>query len=323
MLQKIITPFINVFKFHKKKIGLFLLSVVFFSLLLFHYNDLGDLVSAKVIEATNGSVSVQFEDLGLSFFPFGVKLKNVYVNAPMMPELKTDSLAISPTIWGAIVGKPGVKVRLGGIFNGGIYASLQFEKKDKSEFVNIDADWNSLSLKDLLKLQHINLPIKGSIDGEAENVKVDLKFSQSPSGKLIIKSKGLEMPSTPIATVMGPIELPNLKFSEIAITSTLKDRDLNIETGVIGSTKDDIYANLTGRIGVQINAYPSGMNAQFNNYKLNLELRVKERVAKTGYLPLALGFLEKCKTGGSGGTLVFRCVFEGAQFGMVPRISTF
>lgn len=323
MLQKIVTPIINIFKFHKKKIGVFFLSSIFFSLLFFHYNDLGDLVSAKVIEATNGSVSVQFEDMGVSFFPFGVKLKNVYVNAPMVPELKAESLAVSPTIWGAIIGKPGIKIRLGGIFDGGIYASAQFEKKDKSELININADWNSLSLKDLLKLQNISLPIKGNIDGEAENIKIDLKFTQSPSGKLVVKSKGLEMPSTPIATAMGPIELPNLKFSEIALTSTLKDRDLNIESAMIGTSKDDISANLTGRIGVQINPYPSGMNAQFNNYKLNLELRVKERIAKTGYLPLALGFLEKCKTGSSAGTLVFRCVFEGAQFGMVPRISTF
>ncbi|OQW52843.1 MAG: hypothetical protein A4S09_08340 [Proteobacteria bacterium SG_bin7] len=322
-MQKFITPLINVFKFHKKKIGVFTLSVLLFSLLLFHYNDLGDLVSAKVIEATNGSVSVQFEDMGISFFPFGVKLQNVYVNTPMVPELKTDSLAVSPTIWGAITGRPGIKIRLGGIFDGGIYASAQLERKEKSEILTVNADWNSLSLKSLLKLQNITLPIKGSIDGEAENVKVDLKFSQPPSGKVVLKSKVLEMPSTPIATIMGPIELPNLKFSEIAVSTSLKDRDLNIENAMIGTSKDDISANLTGRIGVQINAYPSGMNAQFNNYKLNLELRVKERVAKTGYLPLALGFLEKCKTGASAGTLVFRCVFEGAQFGTVPRISTF
>lgn len=322
-MQNFITPIINVFKFHKKKIGVFILSVFLFSIVLFHYNDLGDLVSAKVIEATNGSVTVQFEDLGVSFFPFGVKLKNVYVNAPMMPELKAESLAVSPMMWGSITGSPGLKVRLGGIFDGGIYASAQKESKDKAEFLKLNADWNSLSVKDLLKLQNINLPIKGGIDGELENVKIDLKFSQAPSGKVIIKSKGLEMPSAPIASPMGPIELPNLKFSQIDISSTLKDKDLNIETGMIGSSKDDIYANLTGRIGVQINAYPGGVQTQFNNYKLNLELRVKEKIAKSGYLPLALGFLEKCKTGGSGGTLVFRCVFEGAQFGLMPRISTF
>lgn len=323
MIGKIITPIINIFKFHKKKIGIFFASVLFFSIVLFHYNDLGDLVSGKVAEATNGSVSVQFEDLGISLFPFGVKLSNVYVNAPMIPELKAESLAISPAIWGLITGSPGVKVRLGGIFDGGIFASAQKETKDKNEFVKVNADWSSLALRELLKLQSINLPIKGNIDGELENVRVDLKFQQPPSGKVSLKSKGLEMPSTPIASPLGPIDLPSLKFSELALSASLKDRDLNIETGMIGTSKDDIYGNLTGRIGVQISAYPGGVATQFNNYKINLELRVKEKIASQGFFPLALGFLEKCKAGGSGGTLSYRCVFEGSQFGVPPRISAF
>ncbi len=324
MISKFLTPVINVFKFHKKKIGVFLLALLFFSVILFHYNDLGDLVSGKVAEATNGTVSLQFDDLGLSFFPFGVKLSNVAVTTPMIQELKVETLALSPAIWGLLTGSPGVKVRLGGIFDGGIYASIQKETKDKSEFVKVNADWSTIAVANLLKLAAVNLPAKGSIDGELEDVKIDLKFLQPPTGKVILKSKGLEFPTTALAIPrVGTIDTPNLKFSEVALTASLKDRDLMIENGVIGNSKDEIYGNLTGRIGVQINVYPSGVATQFNNYKLNLELRVKEKASTQGYLPLALGFIEKCKVGGDKGTLAYRCVFEGAQFGLVPKISTF
>lgn len=331
MIGKILTPLLNIFKFHKKKIGLFFLSVILFSLILFPYNDLGDLVSGKIAEATGGSISLQFDELGVGIFPPGVKLSKVFLDAPGLPSLSAETLSLAPAIWGAITMKPGVKARIGGIFGGHLFLAGQKTSKDKKDKFDVSSEWSEISLNEIMKLnKSVPLTINGRSDGEL-TLAVDPTLVDSPSGKIKLKSSGLDFPTQSInlpqyqngQVFYIPLELPGIKFSDIQLNASLADKKISIENSLIGSSKDDINGKIDGYINVQSFGYGGQFNPMLGSFELKLDLKVKEKIASDKKLGLLFLAIDQCKRGGESGTLAYRCKLSGSQFGRDMRVSTF
>ena len=150
MLQKVIDAIVDVFRNHKKKIVFMFASFVIFTIALFPYGDLGDLVTAKVMDLTQNQVYLQFDDMGISIFPSpGVKLDNVYIESVFLPSLNVKSLALAPSIMGFITLSPGISIRADGFLGGDLSLSAKKGKEISKESFQIDvsANWSQIALK--------------------------------------------------------------------------------------------------------------------------------------------------------------------------------
>src|SRR4051812_35387749 len=99
MIEKILSPLLNVIRFHKKKVGLFVVLFLVFLYFIFPFNDLGDFVAQKVSEATSGQVFVGFDTLDINLLPEpGIAMSNVQVETPFTPKLTAKNLSLAPNI---------------------------------------------------------------------------------------------------------------------------------------------------------------------------------------------------------------------------------
>src|ERR1700683_2627987 len=87
----------------------------------FPFNDLGDLVSGKISEATQGQVFVDFEKLDLSLFPQpGLALSKVVIENPFTPALTAKYISVAPNLLSLLAFKPGVSIRARGFLGGDV-----------------------------------------------------------------------------------------------------------------------------------------------------------------------------------------------------------
>ena len=83
-MKKVLELIIQLFRFHKLKILLALISSGLFMALRFPFSDLTDLMTAKVLQGTNNQVLFQAEKLDLSLVPpISVGGENISVHAPV------------------------------------------------------------------------------------------------------------------------------------------------------------------------------------------------------------------------------------------------
>ena len=112
----------NIFRFHKAKILLFFGLIVAFVVVFFPYDDLSDMITSQVAEASGNSVYIQFEDLSVGFLPQpGVKMSNVVIEHPLIAgELRADTLKAAPSILAAIKQLPLLRLKMENLFKGNL-----------------------------------------------------------------------------------------------------------------------------------------------------------------------------------------------------------
>ena len=117
---------------HKGKLGVMVGSTLVFGFILFPFSDLSDLVTTQVAKLTNNAVFVQFSDLKMSLFPTpGMKLNDVYIEAPRTPPLNMNQLVVAPSVAGLIQQKPYGHVAAKGLFKGDV--DIQVSKGARTE----------------------------------------------------------------------------------------------------------------------------------------------------------------------------------------------
>ncbi|MDZ4662310.1 MAG: type II secretion system protein GspN [Pseudomonadota bacterium] len=321
ILSALIQSVIGVFKNHKKKILALMTATLFFSLFLFPFGDLGDLVNSKISEQTQGAVSLHFEDMGIDIIPRpGLQFSKVSVTVNPLPEISLRSLTIAPSILALLSSKLGASISAGGLFGGDLSMSFKDQSKDKKMLYDISAGWEDIRIDQILKLAKLTSFANGVFDGEFDG-SFDPSFSEQPKGSLVVGSKKLELTQLPVP-VEGEMYYQPLskaiRFKKIDLNLQLADKTLVIEKSSLLASDDDLDCKVDGKVDLTLAMYNGNLTPQFGNFSVNLDLKISQYLS--GALPLLDILLSACKAGGEGGTLRYRCRIAG-RAGSNPQIT--
>jgi type II secretion system protein N len=334
-VSKIISPIVSLFKYHKLKILGVAAFALLFALLIFPYDDLADLATAKVSQITNNQVYLQFDTLDLALLPPGVAMGGVSVETTSLPALKAESITISPWLSGLLMGKQGGSVDAKNLFGGVIAADLHDGEKAKGgeRVKNIAIEAQGLKLPALSKfLTEANLAqflLQGTL-GMNTQLTVDPLFDAQPHGDVSLKVDGFTLPGQTLRVAMVPgaapmpLPIPEVKLGNTKLTAKMADGSLKIEDFSFGSDQT-LAGKITGQIGVTFRRSNAGVQPVVGTYDLRVNLRLPKAFVtaneKAG-LSLAFALLPQAarKDTAKGTELAFR-VQPPAPGQGVPQIT--
>ena len=303
-IGSILGMFKSLFANHKGKMVLTLfLSVIFFAL-LFPFNDLSDLVTAKISDATAGNVYVAFDKMDLSFVPLGLAVNNVSIETPLAPTLSMDALSASPWIAGLLAFKPGADVHAKGLFRADV--DLGFKQTGKTTdgaAQTIDLNVAGLSLpavSEYLRAGNLlNLMLTGNLD-LATNIAIDSSFKTQPDGTIQATGKNFGLPSQSLMTAIGPMQTPQLKLGSVALKAKLGSSRLEIEEFSFGGKGQDLTGKVKGELGLFVQADGRGGAVPIlKDYNLQVDMTASKSFMDPNLNPssgLLGGFLGQYQT---------------------------
>ncbi len=332
-LRKMITAIANVFKYHKAKVGLVILSTLLIGVMIFPYDDLGDLVSSLVSKGSGNQVYLKFSNLGIDLFPSpGLSLKDVEMDTPVATGIKAGELSISPSIPSLLMFKAGGTARLTDFLNGNFILGFQGRNSvtatDGSGHYEISAE--SLDVAQVTKVMDIDFPLRGRISLEAEG-DVDATFAEPARAEFDLTAEKLQMlPMMFNIPQFGPMNLPGVLFSQVGIKGRFlpQDRessrnqvnqDLILEEVVLGADRDPIQGRVRGKLEVRMMTGGGGVRPILDTYDLRIQITAKPAAQKD--FGLYLSFLDKHKKETAAGS-VYTFRVAGRAMGSPPELTT-
>ena len=292
----------GLFRYHKLKMLGVVGFAILFAALIFPYDDLADLATAKVSEATANQVYLQFDGLSLNFVPFGLGLEEVAIETPTLPAIKARTLNVSPWLLGALTGKQGAAIDVSGLFGGAI--SADFKEGDKTaqgdRFKSLALDAQALKLPEVSNFLSeggmFSLNLLGSADITTDLL-IDPKFSTQPKGELGFSIKNFTFPSQSMALSMAPgmppmqVPLPEIKFGTTKLAAKMADGSLQISELTFGGDSKGLSGKVTGELGLQFLGGPQGVQPTVGKYDLKINVKLpKEFVQANERAGLSLAF---------------------------------
>jgi type II secretion system protein N len=283
-VSTIFSPITALFKFHKLKIIIVLGFAVFFAILIFPYDDLSDLATAKVSQLTNNSVYLQFDTLDLGVLPPGVAMGNVSLETTTLPAIKAGRLSLSPWLSGLIVGKQGGSADVKNLFGGVVAADFHEGEKGKSgtRANNIDVDAKGIKLPELAKFlaegNIASLLLQGVLDLSTQ-LQIDPAFDTQPSGDVGLKIENFSLPGQTLRITMAPgsapmpLALPEVKLGPTKMTAKMENGSLQIQDFSFGNDST-LAGKVTGNLGVTFRRSPAGVQPIVGSYDLRVNLKL-------------------------------------------------
>ncbi len=320
---------VRFFRFIKNnfgKISLGLFMVIFFLFILFPFSDLNDLMSIQVSKATQNKVFLQFEDLHLNPFTASISLDKVFIETPQLATLTAESLSISPSIPAVIQGKPGGTISVEGFLKGEVkvsltpsHASSKTEGKDsKIEKYAFEAKGQNLDLKELKDLVGLSLPIRGQLNFSTLGF-ADVSFTEQPEGEITVTINKFELPPSSIALQdLGRVNLPEIKLGQIELKGKLANGKFIIDTGKVGTNKDEFYGDIKGDLGLTLQNFGGQIVPVIGAYSLSLEM--KATLAFKERAKFFLTFLDGYKKELSDGTQ-YKFKVQASAMGLPPQFT--
>ncbi|MEZ4872291.1 MAG: hypothetical protein R2827_08610 [Bdellovibrionales bacterium] len=133
-----------------KYLLLYVSGILLFSLWLFPLNDLGDMLSSRISQATKNQVFVLFENLDLTFLPSpGVSVENLTVEGKGLPKLEAQAASFSPSFVDLLAFKPGGSLNVDGLFGSHLSTSFTIDPPDEKGVTahEFSFEWEGLRLK--------------------------------------------------------------------------------------------------------------------------------------------------------------------------------
>ena len=294
--EKITTPLIYVFRHQKKVILAAIVAMFVFAVLLFPYDDLADKVTDLISKSSQNQVFLQFDELGLGFFPPALKLSKVVLEAQFLPgTLKASHGTLAPSIAGLLAFKPGFSVSIEDVMKGDVHLTYRAGKKinDSTQLQKVDLTLSKIDLKSLAQFASLPLIPNGQLSADF-NADFDTNFAEQPEADLQLQIGKFSLPASTIATVLGPLGLPATALSKIQLKGSLKGGELVIDDGVLGTPGETINGRFKGRIAMRLVRYGSQLQPEFGGYEFKVDLNLDRTSEKN--LALFLSFIDKYKT---------------------------
>lgn len=316
------------FGFIKANFGKFILGislVILFLFILFPFSDLSDYVSLQVSKMTDSKVFLQFEDIHFNPLTASLSLDKVFIETPQLSTLTAESLSIRPSIPALIQRKPGGSVSAEGFLGGEIKISLSpsFDsksdgKESKVEKYSFEAKAENINLKNVKDLLSLSLPIKGQLNFNTQGV-ADVSFSEQPEGDVTVTINKFELPPSSLSTQdLGHVNLPEIKLEQIELKGKLSNGKFTIESGKVGSLKDDFHGEIKGEMGLTIQNVNNQIFPVLGAYSLSLDM--KANAAFKERAKFFLSFLDGYKKDLSDGTQ-YKFKIQASAMGMQPQFT--
>ncbi|MES2965597.1 MAG: type II secretion system protein GspN [Bdellovibrionota bacterium] len=282
----LVAGLINIFKFHKLKIAATVFFTALFGILLFPLSDLGGVLPAT-IHAQTGGVYVQFEQMGLNLFPFGVSLDQVQVELPGRAPIEAGHIDASPWILGALTAKTGGSVDAQDLFGGIVVADYREGDKAKggNRIANIAVDAQGVQLPQLAKFlrdsQMLGLSMLGTVNLSTQ-AQIDALFGQQPAADIDATFTGFSIPNQTMEISQGPDmppmkqPIPEIKFGNAKLAAKVGGGNINISEFSFGSAKDSVAGKVRGQIGFTMVKVPNGARPQMGTVDLNIDITMKQ-----------------------------------------------
>lgn len=277
------------FRFLKNNFGKFVLGsflVVVFLYALFPFSDLNDLVSAQVSKLTHNRVFLQFDDLHINPLTASVSINKVYVETPQISNISISELSATPSITALIKGKPGGQVAAQGFMKGDVKISISpagnGSKTEgpggaKGEKYSLDISAQNLSLKEIREATGLSLPLKGQLNLSTQAI-ADISFTEQPEGEIALTINKFELPPSSVSLGdMGRVNLPEIKLGQIELKGKLANGKFVIESGKIGTAKDDFYGDVKGDLNLTLQNMGGQIIPTIGAYNISLDLKANSR----------------------------------------------
>lgn len=273
----------------KWKISLIQILIPLFILIQFPVDDLNDMITTQVSKLTGGRVYLQFDKLDLGFVPLSLTMEKMSLDLPGLSTLNINQLEVYPSVVNLLLQKPAGEIQAQGVFRGNLTASLSPGKKleNGAPSQDIEIDASQIQLAELRQFLRLPVAIRGRADLKAKGY-LDLTFSAPPDISAELQSPDLELSSSTVNTVMGPLNLPDLKVSRLNFKGRLSNNQLLVEETNIGKETDEILGNVKGQLGLELKPMNGGVFPIMGNYNYKVDLRVKKSLEDRAKLFLML-----------------------------------
>lgn len=274
-LGESITEGILAFRNHKMKIVFCVFAFVFFIFVLFPYDDLSDLVTEKVAQATQNQVFLRFEHLGLAVFPPSLALDQVEVDTPFLPTLKASSMTLAPSIARFLAFNPGASFSARDLFKGDLSGSVGAKKEKEVQKIDLSLDYDGFDLKTMGEFFDSSWPIQGQASVGIKGL-VEMEFTEQPEGELEITIDKMILPNTLPATIpfVGGTQIPQIAFGKVKLQGRLTNREFIIDSGTFGEDKDALRGLMKGKLQITFVRMGQQIVPQFGPYDLRVDLQM-------------------------------------------------
>ncbi len=310
-LETFISPLLYLIKNRKKTILAGIAATIIFTIVLFPYDDLSDMITELIAKNTQNQVFVQFDELGIGFFPPSLKMTKVDVEAQFLPSsVKAEVLRLAPSIAGFLAFSPGFTAKIENVMKGNIGLTYRAGKKisDTNRMQKLNLDLSKVDMNGVAKFASLPVELEGLISADL-SAEIDLEFTDQPTADMVIKIIKFRLPPSTIQVPMGggflPVALPNIELTGLNIKGQLRGSELIIEDGVIGQSGDPISGAFKGKIGLRLKRQGSTVAQEWGGYEFKLKLSLDRNVEKD--FSTYLGFISSYKTlTGTGSTYALR-----------------
>ena len=323
-MMNLIVLFVRFLKNNIAKIFLVLLLSIAFLFVLFPLGDLNDLASSEVSKATQNRVYMQFDNMSLNPLTMTVGLDNLSIETPSTNTISAEELKISPSITAAITKQIGGTLNASGFLKGEVSIEIAPSANgDGPKKSKVDIVANNISLNEARQIARLSLPLKGQLNLTSQatidlnpfialNPEDNSAYDQ-PDMDLNLTITKFELPSTTVNTGMiGSLNVPEVKFDKVELKGKLSNGKFRIESGKLGSNKNDLYGDITGELGLNLVKAGGRIIPQFGTYNISVDLKANTSFQqKAG---LFLSFLESSKTS-SGPTAQYKFRVQGDMMG--------
>lgn len=203
-------------------------------------------------------------------------MEKLYLESLQTPAMSINELTVTPSVRALLAKKPYGHAHAKGFLKGDV--DLQVGKGPQTdsgiERQKIEVKASKVSLYDVRELANLPVMLKGqlTLDGTAIT---DLTFQEQPDVDVNMTVQNFELPPASVETMMGPLNLPDLKLASVEIKGRLTDGRLIIENGVIGKPTDELYGNIKGNMALTIVNRGGRFVPQVGAYNFEIDLTAK------------------------------------------------
>jgi hypothetical protein len=214
----------------------------------------------------------------------------------MLPAaISMNEIEISPSIGSLISQKPAGTLTAKGIFRGDVEIEIKPGKRTEAgaqtQVLSLRAQ--SLSLAEINKIAELPIMLKGKLNLTTSGM-ADPTFVDQPDFDLEMHIDQLDLPSSTVNTMMGPLNLPDLKLSSVELKGRLSAGRFNIEKGNIGKEGDELFGTIKGGMSLVIQNQGGNIRPILGAYDLSLDLSIKKSFQDKA--ALFLSFLDAYKS---------------------------